>query len=82
MTKLVDEFDQLQPFPPGVAACPMDDGSFILALLAYPDGHRVRIEVDTTGCRLVSNGDVVRTASGFGTTAGPKLEHQLGRLTA
>lgn len=79
--KLVIEFDALKPFPSGAFNCPSDDGSLILALLAYPRRHSVVIEVDQTGCQGVTNGDVVRIANGLGSMVGPKLERQLAGLT-
>ncbi len=63
--QLLSEFDRL-PSIRGVTACPMDDGSQILALLAYPGGRKLSISVGLTGCALVTNGSVHRTASGFG----------------
>jgi hypothetical protein len=83
MHQLVTEFDRL-PSMQGAVACPSDDGSQILALLAYPGGHQVSISVGLTGCALVTNGSVHRTAAGFGTprTFGPQLlaalEHLVG----
>jgi hypothetical protein len=82
VAKLVGEFDELKRFLPGACACPSDDGSVILALLADPDGRRVTIEADRTGCRGVSNGDVVSIANGLGTPVGPELERRLDMLTA
>lgn len=82
VTKIVDEFDELKRFPPGAFACPSDDGSLVLALLAYRGGEQVKIEVDRTGCRGVTNGDVVSIANGYGSPVGPKLEQQLDTLTA
>jgi hypothetical protein len=81
--KLVREFDELPRFAPGAVACPMDDGSQIVALLAYPAGHAATISVDLRGCAKVTNGDVVRTASGFSTprSFGPQLVSELKHLT-
>lgn len=81
VSRLVDEFDQLKRFPSGATSCPPDFGSLILALLSYPDGHQVTIEVEETGCQGVRNGDVISIASGFGTLVGLKLEGQLRALT-
>ena len=64
--QLVTELDRL-PALRGAVACPADDGSQILALLAYPGGHQVSISVGLTGCALVTNGSVHRTAAGLGT---------------
>jgi hypothetical protein len=77
--QLVRELDALPPPRPGVFACPDDDGSQILALLAYPDGHEVTISASVTGCSALSNGDVTRTA-GDG-PPDPELMAQLERLS-
>ena len=71
---LVRELDRLPAFPAGPVNCPNDNGSQILALIAYP-GHALTISVDLTGCRLVTNGSVGRTAAGMGSPAafGPQL---------
>lgn len=61
---LVGELDTLRPLPKGVISCPEDDGSQMLALLAYPSRQVVTISAGLTGCRIVTNGSVVRTASG------------------
>jgi hypothetical protein len=80
---LVREFDRLPRFAPGAIACPMDDGSQVVALLSYPGGHSVSISVGLTGCTRVTNGDVVRTALGIGPSprSGPSLLEHLERLT-
>jgi hypothetical protein len=79
--QLVGEFDRL-PRLHGVVACPMDDGSQIVALVSYPAGRRVTISVGLTGCRLVTNGSVHRSAEGLGSprTFGPQLVATLTRL--
>jgi hypothetical protein len=76
--ELVSEFDALPSLRPGVFACPDDDGSEIIVLLAYPDGHEVTISASVTGCSVVSNGDVARSAD-YG-PPGPHLMAQLERL--
>jgi len=63
VTTLVRQFNELPPFPPGAFACPADDGSQILALLAYPNAKHVTIAVELTGCQRVTNGDLVRIDS-------------------
>ncbi len=82
--RLVDEFDRLPPPPAGAVACPDDDGSQIVALVSYPAGQQVTIAVGLTGCALVTNGSVHRTAAGIGSppTFGPQLVAQLERLVA
>jgi hypothetical protein len=62
----VRQFNELPPFPPGAFACPADDGSQIVGLLAYPNGKRVTVAFELTGCQGVRNGDVVRLANGYG----------------
>ena len=78
---LVAELDQLPPFK-GSYACPNDDGSQVLALLAYPGGRRVTVLAHLRGCSPVANGSVVRTALGQPGQDGPKLLAQLERLTS
>lgn len=65
MRRLVSEFDRL-PSLHGAVACPNDEGSQIRALLGYPGAHRVSITVGLSGCALVTNGSVHRSAAGFG----------------
>lgn len=79
--QLVSEFDRL-PSLTGAVACPADDGSQILAALAYPAGHQVTITTGLTGCDLVTNGSVHRSAAGIGSPRpfGPQLVAQLQRL--
>jgi len=79
--QLVTEFDRLPSLNRAVA-CPNDDGSQILAMLAYPGGHQVMISVGLTGCALVTNGSVHRTAAGLGTPRafGPQLLTSLKQL--
>jgi hypothetical protein len=78
---LVRQFARLPSFK-GTYSCPLDDGSQIVALLAYPGGHRVTIDVHLKGCNPVSNGDVTRTALGLSGQPGPVLLARLARLTA
>jgi hypothetical protein len=83
VTSLVDEFDALPPYPKASLFCGDDDDSQVLALLAYPGGRQVTVALDETGCNRVTNGDVVRIASGYGNTpVGPRLVAELKALTA
>ena len=80
---LVRQFNRLRQFPREPIACPMDDGSQILALLGYVNGRRVGIAVALTGCEGVTNGDLTRTAAAFGgpPELGQRLLALLKRLT-
>ena len=78
---LVQAFDRL-PAATGTFNCPVDDGSAIVALLAYPHGRTVTISVGLRGCQSVTNGDARRTASGTNGQPGPALVAQLERLTS
>ena len=82
--ELMREFDRLPVQGPGAIACPSDDGSQIVAVLAYPGSRVVKIAVHLTGCKQVTNGSVDRLAAGLGTPPafGPQLVAQLERLTA
>ncbi len=79
--QLVSEFDRL-PSLSGTVACADDDLSQIFAVLAYPAGQQVTISVGLTGCALVTNGSVHRTAAGLGTPRafGPQLIASLEQL--
>ena len=79
VAQLVKRLDGLPSGPGGPVACPSDDGSQIVALVAYPNGREVRISVGLRGCELVSNGSVHRTASGYGPypRRGPRLLAEL-----
>lgn len=79
VAELVTELDALRSPPTGAVYCPDDSGAEIDMLLAYSDGHGVFIEVALTGCTIVSNGTLVRTAAGAG--AGHALLEQIERLT-
>jgi hypothetical protein len=45
------QFNELPPFAAGAFACPADDGSQIVGLLAYPNGKRVTVTFELTGCQ-------------------------------
>ncbi len=80
--ELVNEFDHLAQLPPGAISCPNDDGSQIIALLAYPGGRSVTISVGLTGCEVVTSGSVQRSAGAIGAppAAAPQLVAQLEHL--
>ncbi|MGH2871975.1 MAG: hypothetical protein ACRDL5_05885, partial [Solirubrobacteraceae bacterium] len=77
---LVADFDRL-PASLGVFACPLADGSQIIALLAYRDGRQLPISTGLTGCELVTNGSARRTAGlGSRRSVGPRLLAELEQL--
>jgi hypothetical protein len=82
---LTREFDALPKWPDGATAqaCPFDDASQIVAVVAYPAGRAVTISVALRGCMTVTNGSVSRTAAGIGPApqVGPRLEQELARIT-
>lgn len=84
--ELTAEFDRLPALRPDhpATACPADFGSRVIAHLAYPDGQQVTIAVALTGCNHLTNGNLRRSAAGFGhpPTYGPRLIAELERLTA
>ncbi len=79
---LVTGYNKLPQFPSAAIACPSDDASSILALLLYRSGKVVEVLAGLTGCEGVTNGDLKRTAAGFGTPGqyGPQLLIELERL--
>ncbi len=82
--ELLGEFNRLPSPGSGVFHCPQDDASQIVAALGYPSGREVTISVELTGCRLVTNGSVRRSAAAIGAPRpfGPRLVGQLERLVA
>jgi hypothetical protein len=75
VAQLTTELDAL-PRASGVTHCPMDDGSELTAVFAYPRAATATVYVGLTGCRAVSRGRLVRSAAG---PAGTRL---LARLSA
>jgi hypothetical protein len=71
---LTGQFDALRAAPP-LVACPMNDGSEIVATFLYRQAPPDAVAVGLSGCEIVSNGHVSRTGS---LPPGPAL---LGRLT-
>jgi hypothetical protein len=78
---LVEEFNAL-PAAPMRLGCRVDLGSKIVLHVSYPSGHELTLRVHLSGCLLVSNGELTRSASSTGTASpdGPALLTQLGRL--
>lgn len=61
----------------GISGCPMDDGSAILAIFTYPTAPPDPVSIGLTGCRIVTNGHLTRTAS---LPPGPTLLARLSTL--
>ncbi len=82
--ELLGEFDKLPAQGPVAIACPSDDGAKIVAQLAYPSGHQVKISLGLGGCNAVTNGSLNRLAAGIGAPRpfGTQLVAQLSRLTS
>ena len=70
------QFDALRP-PPPLVACPMDDGSEIVASFLYREAPPDPVTVGLSGCEIVSNGRLTRTAS---LPPGPALLERLAAL--
>ena len=70
--RTVADLGRLPAGPTGAVACPSDDGSQILARLAYPDGHALTISVALSGCGPVTNGSIRRTAAAIGVAPHPR----------
>jgi hypothetical protein len=81
LKRLVADFDRL-PRPPLKVNCPEDVGSEVVAHFYYHGGHSVTVSVGLTGCVLVSNGNLLRSASGFGAghPFGPEVLAELQHL--
>jgi hypothetical protein len=61
----------------GLSGCPMDDGSAIVALFGYSTAPTDLVSVGLTGCRIVQNGHLTRSAS---LPPGPALIARLDSL--
>jgi len=79
--QIATELDELPP-PARRIRCDESFGSAIIANLVYADGHRLAVLAELSGCQLVSNGDIVRSAFAIGTSnsTGSQLLAQLRRL--
>jgi hypothetical protein len=60
---------------PHIFACPVDLGPTFALFFDYPDGSRLLVDVDSSGCRFATNGRI----TGFADT---RLLRTLHRLTA
>ena len=80
--QLMHKFDALKTYHGPPLHCPADPGDDVFATLYYR-WHTVRIVVHLRGCPGASNGDLNRAAFNFDgkNPAGPRLLHQLKRLT-
>jgi hypothetical protein len=76
--RLIGRLRRLAPVPSGVLGCDNDDGSLVTARFKYPDGKRVLVLVELTGCQIARNGSTVRWARH---DPGPTLIRQLRHLT-
>lgn len=81
------EFDRLPNVPVGSGVvCPKNDGTEIWAYANYKDGRSVTVALALTGCELVRNGSLTRSALGIPQWDpqhnGLRLADELERLTA
>ncbi len=76
VTRLTKEIDGL-PKAHGRIACPMDDGSELVASFEFPHSGPATVSIGLTGCRTVTNGRLTRSAAG---AAGSRLVAQLTSL--
>jgi hypothetical protein len=77
VAELSTQLDAL-PRQAGVFACPDDSGTLIVAYFHYRSGPDDVVSVQTSGCGLVSNGHVHRTAA---LTTGQNLVRELESMT-
>jgi hypothetical protein len=80
--RLIHKFDALKRYHGPPLHCPGFYGDEVLATLYYR-WHTVKVIVQFGGCATASNGDLTRPAFDFDgqNPAGPRLLHQLKRLT-
>lgn len=72
--RIARRLDALRPLSAGATACPVDDGSEIVARFRHPAST---IVIHLRGCRLVTNGRSERQAM---SPPGPRLIRQLESL--
>ena len=73
-----DQFNALPPFPNGVFACPLDDGSSLLARFEYANSPPDEVLIRSTGCSSATNGYVTSSMMFSG---GQELRTELQNLT-
>ena len=78
VARLRAQLDALPPSPAGPTGCPADFGTSIVAYFYYPGASDDIVTVGTSGCTLVSNGHVHRSAS---LAPGPQLVRELEAMT-
>jgi hypothetical protein len=78
IARLAAELDTLPRLRRGIY-CPMDDESAIVAIFRYRNAPADPVQIHLKGCRLVSNGQVARTAI---SPTGARLIRQLEALVA
>lgn len=78
VTSIASRLNRLRSSP-GAFACPADFGDAIVAVFSYGSGRVDTVKVGLSGCTLVSNGQVVRTAA---FAPGPALIRQLMAMTS
>jgi hypothetical protein len=76
--RLAGELNALRPLGPGPIACPADFGANVMAFFHYTKAPDDAVSVELSGCSLVSNGQISRSAM---QRPGPKLLRQVERLT-
>lgn len=63
VARIMAQLNALAPST-GVFSCPADFGALIVAYFRYRTGPDDVVNVDTSGCELITNGHVHRSASG------------------
>ena len=75
VTRLADRLNGLEHVSPAVFSCPVDFGPTFALFFDYPDGTRLLVEVDSSGCRFATNGRLTGIAD-------TRLLRELNRLVA
>jgi hypothetical protein len=63
VANLVGLLNRLHPQSSHVISCPFDNGTEMLAFFSYPTQPALRLTISLTGCEVITNGHVARTAS-------------------
>lgn len=63
VANLVSLLNRLHPQSSHPISCPLDNGTEMLAFFSYPTKSALRLTISLSGCEVITNGHVARTAS-------------------
>ena len=78
IARLIRGFNEPRPMPAGTYSCPADFGVLVTARFVYTGARPDTVQVDESGCTVLTNGRVHRWAA---YPPGPRLLRRLLSLT-